>query len=266
MVLSPSTARRPRPERTAGPSDRVAWHEVECGGYRADLPLWRELAEEAGGRQRSARVLEIGAGTGRVALDLARRGHRVTALDLDPDLLDGLRAHAAGVELETVCQDARTLALRDRDFALCIVPMQTVQLLAGSNERVAFLRRARAHLRPGGLVACAIVGPLEPFVCDAHDARPAPDVACRDGERYVSRVVRVRTTRAGVVIERERVIGSAKGARRARASERDAVELARLSPRQLEREGIEAGLSPAPTRSVPGTREHVGSAVVMLRA
>ena len=82
----------------------------------------------------------------------------------------------------------------------------------------------------------------------------------------MSRVVRVRTTRAGVVIERERVIRSAKGGRRARASERDAVELARLGPRQLQREGIEAGLSPAPRRSVPRTREHVGSAVVMLRA
>ena len=53
--------------------EAVIWHDVECGAYAADLPLWRELA--AG---RSGPVLEIGCGTGRVALDLARDGHAVT--------------------------------------------------------------------------------------------------------------------------------------------------------------------------------------------
>ena len=61
----------------------VIWHDLECGGYRADLPLWRELAEHEG-----SPVLDVGAGTGRVALDLARRGHevvldRTTAEDLE---------------------------------------------------------------------------------------------------------------------------------------------------------------------------------------
>ena len=56
----------------------VRWHDLECGGYDVDLPLWRELAAEAGGP-----VLDVGAGTGRVALDLARRGVAVTALDLE---------------------------------------------------------------------------------------------------------------------------------------------------------------------------------------
>jgi 2-polyprenyl-3-methyl-5-hydroxy-6-metoxy-1,4-benzoquinol methylase len=59
-------------------SPSVMWHDVECGTYTADLPLWRRLARETGGR-----VLDIGAGTGRVALDLTRAGARVTALDLD---------------------------------------------------------------------------------------------------------------------------------------------------------------------------------------
>ena len=44
----------------------IAWHDAECGSYRADLPLWRELADEAGGP-----VLDLGCGSGRVALDLA---------------------------------------------------------------------------------------------------------------------------------------------------------------------------------------------------
>src|SRR6185436_807784 len=106
-------------------SSLVVWHDVECGRYEADLPLWRELAEAAGGL-----VLDVGAGTGRVALDLARHGFAVTALDREPDLLAalGARAAAAGLRVETVTADAQDFAL-GRRFALIAVPMQTVQLL-----------------------------------------------------------------------------------------------------------------------------------------
>ena len=51
-------------------STSVAWHEVENGSYDADLFLWRQLADTANGP-----VLDLGAGTGRVAADLAARGH-----------------------------------------------------------------------------------------------------------------------------------------------------------------------------------------------
>ena len=59
------------------PDPVVAWHDTECGSYDADLPLWRELAG-------AGPVLDVGAGTGRVALDLAARGASVTALDVEP--------------------------------------------------------------------------------------------------------------------------------------------------------------------------------------
>jgi len=110
----------------------VAWHDIECRGYEADLPLWRELAESAGGP-----VLELGAGTGRVALDLAARGHDVVALDADPALVDACaaRAREGGLRLEAVCADARAFAL-GRRFALVLAPMQVVQLLVDAAGRV----------------------------------------------------------------------------------------------------------------------------------
>lgn len=84
----------------------VIWHDAECGRYTADLPLWRELAAAAGGR-----ILDVGAGTGRVALDLAAAGHEVLALDRCDALLSALRArerrrtHERAVEAVTA--DAR---------------------------------------------------------------------------------------------------------------------------------------------------------------
>ena len=84
----------------------AAWHDIECGRYEADLPLWKELATAA-----EHGVLDIGAGTGRVALRLADAGHDVTALDLEPELLEVLsqRATEAGFTIPTVAADALSL-------------------------------------------------------------------------------------------------------------------------------------------------------------
>ncbi len=84
----------------------VIWHDLECGAYAEDLPLWRSLADEHGDP-----VLDVGAGTGRVALDLARHGHRVTALDPEPELIAELERRAAGLDVTGVVADARDFEL-----------------------------------------------------------------------------------------------------------------------------------------------------------
>lgn len=248
----------------------VVWHDLECGCYTADLPLWRELAEGAGSDAAAEPLLDVGAGTGRVALDLAARGHRVTALDIDPQLLAALheRATAAHTPVETVCADARTFVLPRHDFAVCLAPMQTVQLLGGAARRVAFLRQAHAHLRPGGLLACAIVSEIEPFDCAAGDSGPSPETTDIDGCSYRSSAVSVQVGTHSVRIERDRSIHADRqtGSARQATVERDVIELDRLSAAQLRREGHEAGLVAAGTRSIPATEEHVGSDVVLLRA
>src|SRR5688500_5488810 len=112
------------------------WHDVECGRYEADLPLWCSLARAGGGP-----VLDVGAGTGRVALRLARAGHAVTGLDRDPLLLSvlGERARAAGVEVATLVADAADFETGG-GFGLVAVPMQTIQLLPDAAARAGFLR------------------------------------------------------------------------------------------------------------------------------
>ncbi|HEY2636068.1 MAG TPA: class I SAM-dependent methyltransferase [Solirubrobacteraceae bacterium] len=236
-------------------SATVLWHDLECGGYAADLPLWRELAAAAEGP-----VLDVGAGTGRVALDLAKAGVPVVALDLDPELLAALAERARGLPVDTVVADARDFAL-DRRFPLVLAPMQTVQLLGGEAGRLAFLRRVAAHLAPGGRLACALADALEPFD-PAGGALPVPDMR-EDGDRVLSsQPVRVRRDTDGWTIERVRQIVSARG--EVEASD-DAVHLDAIDPATLEVEAATAGLVPEPRRRVPETADHVGSEVVIAR-
>jgi SAM-dependent methyltransferase len=251
----------------------VVWHELECGSYRADLPLWLELAASTASGGGSSRVLDVGAGTGRVALELARAGHLVTALDLDPELLEALRQRAGGARIETVCADARSFELSHRDFDLCLVPMQTVQLLKGPTERLAFLRRARAHLRRGGMLAMAIVTEVEPFDCADGRAGPSAEIARVGGTTYASRPTRVSVSGRSALIERERRVvldrecqGTEPEVHLTGPSERSVVELHLFDASELEREAIGAGLQRERVANVLPTEDHVGSAVVIVRA
>jgi SAM-dependent methyltransferase len=234
-------------------SAAVIWHDLECGSYELDLPLWRELADAAGGP-----VLDVGAGTGRVALDLARRGHDVVALDREPALLDALRERAAGVPVETACADARAFDLA-RTFALVIVPMQTIQLMDGPAERARVLACVRSHTAHGGRVALAIADPLDGAGPEFFE--PLPDIRELDGVVYASRPVRLSHEGPWLVIERVREIVGRDGAH---AASDDVVRLARLEAAELEQEAREAGFGVAERRAIPGSEEYTGSTVVML--
>jgi len=236
----------------------IGWHDVECGGYRADLPLWRELAAQEAGP-----VLDVGAGAGRVALDLARAGHDVTALDLDADLLAELRARAEreGLSVRTEQADAAGFELSGPLFGLILVPMQTIQLLPGRAARSAFLASAREHLAAGGLVALAVAEEFEPFEADMAHPLP-PDTGERDGWRYRSFPVAIRRQSDRVVLERVRVLTAPDGTT---SSEDDAIALTNLTADDLEAEGRAAGLRPEAPHTIDETDAHMGSTVVMLR-
>jgi SAM-dependent methyltransferase len=236
---------------------KVIWHDLECGSYAEDIVFWRSLADREGDP-----VLDVGAGTGRVALDLARRGHRVTALDRDAELLSELTRRANEFALDTVTTDARVFDL-GRQFALCVVPMQTIQLLGGREGRVSFLRCAKRHLTAGGLLAIAIAETLELFELDDSVPAPLPDICERDGVVYSSQPTAVRVLGDQFVLERRRETITAAGKR---SVAEDVIHLDRLTHGQLEQEAVEAGLRGAGDAIIPATDDYVGSTVVMLRA
>jgi len=235
----------------------VVWHDLECGRYAEDLELWRSVVREHGDP-----VLDIGAGTGRVTLDLARHGYRVTALDRDPELLAELAQRAGELDVETVVADAREFEHPDR-FAVCLVPMQTIQLLGGVEGRRRFLERAKRHLLDGGVVAIAISEVFELFDVSGGAAAPLPDICELDGIVYSSHPTAVRAEAGGYVLERRRETVTVDGTR---SVARDLIHLDRLTGEELEQEAAACGLIPIEIRTVPPTEDHVGSEVVILRA
>jgi SAM-dependent methyltransferase len=236
--------------------DAVVWHDLECGAYAADLPVWRELAATTEGA-----VLDVGAGTGRVALDLARRGSDVIALDHDPALLAALeeRARAEALPVATVRADARSFDL-GRRVGLCVAPMQTIQLLGGREGRTRYLDCVRAHLAPGGRIAAALADAMEGFDDEAVGL-PLPDMDERDGWVYSSQPVALRREDGGIAIERRRDRVAPDGVR---SESTDIVQLDDVTAAQLEREGEASGLRVLPRRHIAATEEHVGSVVVLL--
>jgi SAM-dependent methyltransferase len=234
----------------------IAWHDAECGSYAADLPLWRELAEEAGGP-----LLDLGCGTGRVALDLAARGREVVGVDSEGALLAALRHRAGGLPVTTETADARSLSL-GRRFALAIAPMQVAQLMGGRSGRASLLAAAARHLEPGGRFALALADPFEEL--PAQDALlPLPDV--REEAEWVlsSQPVAVRVEEQGVAIDRVRQAVSPAGEL---TEELVTIVLDHLAPEELEAEAAEQGFAALPRRRVAATADYVGSAVVILEA
>jgi SAM-dependent methyltransferase len=228
------------------------WHDVECGAYAADLPLWEELAERQGGT-----VVELGCGTGRVALHLARRGHEVLGLDLDPELLAVLEERGAGLPVSGLEANARAFEL-DSAASLVLAPTHLLQLLDGAEERDESLRCIAAALRPGGLLAASIIEELpEPDGAPP----PLPDVREVDGWVYSSLATEVAVGPGELLVRRLRQTVSPEGSL---SEEPNEVRIATFSAETLESEAAAFGLLPAGRRGIPPTDLHVGSLVVLL--
>ena len=236
---------------------KAIWHDLECGGYAEDLGVWEALAARCDGP-----VLDVGAGTGRTTLALAAAGYEVTAIDLDDELLEQLRYRAGNLEVSAIVADARAFWL-GRELALCIVPMQTIQLLGGPEGRAAFLECARGHLVPGSRLAIAIAEDLECFETAEGGPGPLPDVIEIDGVVYCSRPTAIRTDGDGWVLERRREVVTTDGQL---TTTQDLIHLDRLDPGTLESEGVSAGLRPVGRVAVPPTADYAGSTVVVFSA
>jgi SAM-dependent methyltransferase len=134
-----------------------------------------------------ARVLDGGCGTGRVAVELARRGWRVVGVDLDPSMLAAARAKSDAIPWHL--DDLATLAL-DETFEAAVLAGNVMIFVAPGSEGAVVANLAR-HLAPGGsLVAGFQLGPdrlaLDRYdtLCTAAGLELAERWATWDRERF----------------------------------------------------------------------------------
>jgi SAM-dependent methyltransferase len=235
--------------------NELIWHEVECGDYTADLPLWEELADET-----DKPIMELGCGAGRVTLHLAERNRLlVIGLDRNRELVEAVWEKGHGTTGDAEHEDVRAFESLATKFSLVIAPMQLIQLLGDSRDRAACLECAVDNMLPGGRAAFAIVEEL-PTLPPGTSAPPLPDVRQIEGWIYSSLPLEPVVGPDTILLRRLRQTVDPDGNM---SDELNELELAVLSADRLEEEGSAAGLQPAGRREIPATEAHVGSTVVL---
>jgi SAM-dependent methyltransferase len=165
-------------DRTYG--ERIAGvYDDFYGGY--DEAMIDRLAELAG--RGPGRALELGIGTGRVALPLRQRGVEVAGIDASPAMIARLRAKAGGAEVQVVEASFADFDL-GQAFDLVYVVFNTFYSLLTQEEQVRCFRSVARHLAGEGVFV------LEVFV---------PDL-CRFEEGQTVRAVNVETDRLQIDI------------------------------------------------------------------
>lgn len=180
--------------------DEVVWHDAEHGSYAADLGFWENLADRLPADEE---IVDLGAGTGRVALHLAARGHRVLAVDSDPALLEALtqRAAARGLGVAVACCDVRDLDLPGT-YPLIIAPMQLLHIVGGVDGRRRALASIAAHLRADGRFVAALLD--DDYEEGAGSPDPLPDVREIGDWVYSSEPTEIRISPGAILMRRRR--------------------------------------------------------------
>lgn len=148
----------------------AALYDYEYRRRRADVTFYRELATKRFGPGRRSesgalhlggpgRILELGAGSGRVTIPLARDGHEVVALDQSKAMLGKLRSRTESLpaavrpRITVVDGELCTFSVPGPKFPLVIAAFNVLEHLYTRGELAACLARILAHLAPGGAFA-----------------------------------------------------------------------------------------------------------------
>ena len=130
-------------------------------------PAVRFLAGLAGG----GAALELGIGTGRLAIPLSRRGVRVHGIDLSPDMLAELRAKPGGDGIGVTVGDFAATRVAGR-FTLAYLVRNTIMNLTTQDEQVACFGNVAAQLEPGGCFVIEVVVPQLQRLPPGETVRP----------------------------------------------------------------------------------------------
>jgi SAM-dependent methyltransferase len=146
-------------------------YDFSYADFTDDVDFYENLARAVDGP-----ILELGAGSGRVAISLAQSGFDVTGIDTSPSMLEQASRRVASLgklkgKLDLIEADMTAFDL-SRRFGMVFVAANTFQHLLTTKDQAACLSRVAAHLQPGGLFAMSIRSPVT-VSWDEVDA-PAP--------------------------------------------------------------------------------------------
>jgi 2-polyprenyl-3-methyl-5-hydroxy-6-metoxy-1,4-benzoquinol methylase len=130
-----------------------------------------DFIERELGADRSKRILDIACGTGRHAIELAKRGYQVTGFDLSEGQLRLAREKAAtaGVVVEFQCRDATQPHFKQEFDAAIMFCEGAFPLMETDEKNHAILRHAGAALRPGGKLLLTTLNALFPLFHSVKD-------------------------------------------------------------------------------------------------
>jgi SAM-dependent methyltransferase len=137
---------------------RVAEHFDERYAYQADPAVVGPMVDFLAALAGAGRALELGIGTGRIALPLAQRGVPVHGIDLSEAMVARLQAKQGAEEIGVTIGDFATTRV-DGSFSLAYVVANTIMNLTAQEDQVACFRNVAAHLEAGGCFVVEVMVP-----------------------------------------------------------------------------------------------------------
>jgi SAM-dependent methyltransferase len=137
-------------------SEAALLYDAHHARHTEDLAFWLGLAAAQGGP-----ILELGCGSGRVLLPLARAGYAVFGLDLDFDVLESLKSRIASspADRASIFQGDMAAFCLGARFPLITMPCNTLSTLS-TKVLQNTLGNVQRHLAPGGLFAASLPNPV----------------------------------------------------------------------------------------------------------
>ena len=211
------------------------WENARTLGRR-DVPFWRRFAQDAPGY-----VLELGCGTGRVTLPLARAGVRIVGVDRSAQMLDRARRRVirAGLRnhVQLVRADIRNLPFPASAFSTVLAPYGVLQSLLRERDLAAALDAAHKALPRGGAFGLELVADLPSW----EEYRKRMSLRGRNGGAHVTLVETVRQDRARRITIFDQEFTERRG--RHRRTARFALTFRTLSVPQMVRRLEKAGFA-----------------------
>jgi len=178
------------------PDFGLLYDSVPLYAARQDVGFYLDEAKAAGDS-----VLEVGCGTGRILLPIARAGSRITGIDGSKQMLERCRAKVAAEpaavqsRVKLAQHDMRDFNLGEK-FALIIAPFRVVQHLTTIDDQLRFLATVARHLAPQGRLSFDVFNPRFDLLvgADGVEREDTPEQRLSDGRmfRRTYRVARVR--------------------------------------------------------------------------